>query len=104
VRFSVVLTVAGVLAILAGLGSVVGAVAKWTVSRTCFPAHTGGHLACVTTGPGSDLSLSPWAYLAIGLGLFALGGLLFSLAGVRRGPFAAARAQLSFSANPERRR
>jgi hypothetical protein len=103
-RFSIVLTVAGVLATLAGLGSVVGAVAKWTVSRTCFPAEPGGHVVCVTTGPGSDLPLSPWAYLAIGLGLFALGGLLFSLAGVRRGPLAAVRARLSVGASRERLR
>ena len=96
-RLSVPLTVAALLAILAGLASVGSAAAKWTVSRTCFPAGQGGHVACVTTGPGSDLSLSPWAYLAIGLGLFALGGFLFSLAGVRRGPIAAAGARLSSS-------
>ncbi len=46
------LTVAGVLAIVAGLGSLTGAVAERTVSRTCYPTQRGGGRVCVTTGPG----------------------------------------------------
>lgn len=101
-RLSVPLTAAALLAIVAGLASVASAAAKWTATQTCFPARS-GHIACVTTGPGSDLSLNPWAYLVIGVGLFALGGLFLALAGVKRGPLGAARARLSSSLSREGR-
>jgi hypothetical protein len=87
VRFWVI-GLAGVLATVAGLANLAGAVAVWASSPTCFPAQPGGHVVCLRTGPASGLPSSPWTYLAIGLGLLMLGGCLFGLAGVRRGPIA----------------
>jgi hypothetical protein len=98
VRFWVI-GLAGVLATVAGLANLAGAVAVWASPPTCFPAQPGGHVVCLRTGPASGLPSSPWTYLAIGSGLLMLGGCLFGLAGVRRGPIARTLGWLRHRAN-----
>ena len=75
-----VLTIFGVLAVLGFLGSVTSAVVAWTSTQTCFPStRPGHHRVCVTTGPASELTLGPWAYLGLAIGLCVLGVCLFTL-------------------------
>ena len=73
----VVVTVAGVLVVLACLGSVGSAIAEWTSTQTC--GGTGRDHFCVTTGPGSGLSHGPWTYMGVGLALLLLAVCLFTL-------------------------
>ncbi|HEY2355176.1 MAG TPA: hypothetical protein VGH79_09800 [Gaiellaceae bacterium] len=75
----VVLTIAGVLAVLGCLGSVASAVAVWT-STHCYPEGEarGNGSICVRTGNAAGLTHSPWTYLALGLGLLALAVCLFT--------------------------
>ena len=75
----VVLTFAGVSAVIGCLGSVAAAVVAWTSTR-CFPEGEarGNSSICVGTGNAADLTHSPWTYLALGLGLFLLAVCLFT--------------------------
>ena len=78
------LIVTAFVSLLYGLGDVASAVEKWNSTWTCV-ASPAGHRVCSGTRvlflrPDWNWSPSPWVFLAIGLGLVALGSCLFVLA------------------------
>ena len=76
----VALTFAGVLVILACLGSVASAIVAWT-STQCYPEGQtrGNGSICVRTGHAAGLTHSPWTYLGLGLALFLLAVCVFTV-------------------------
>jgi hypothetical protein len=88
VRFGLLIGGA-VLSILAGLSALAVAVANWVSPSSCFHQSVGFTgptsysqnfvLVCRKTGPLAT-GTSPWVFLAIAVGLFALGVVLVRLA------------------------